>query len=95
MILVRGFAILKLAQSKGAVEYVDCTSVETKDIPNECPVYDTKQSDGGVLVMLELWKMQSTTSLRSLPVQLCPGVVEPNRVLSMGKIVLNCALKLN
>ena len=25
--------------------------------PNECPVYDTKQSDGEVPVMQELWGM--------------------------------------
>ena len=31
--------------------------------PNECPRYDTKQSHGEVLVMLELWGMRSTSSL--------------------------------
>ena len=30
--------------------------------PNECPGYDTKQSDGEVLVMLGLWGMQSIPS---------------------------------
>ena len=34
--------------------------------PNECPDYDTK-FDGEVPVMLELWGMQSTPSLPSLP----------------------------
>ena len=29
--------------------------------PNECPRYDTKQSDGKVPVMLELWEMRSTS----------------------------------
>ena len=47
--------------------------------PNECPGYDTKQSDGEVLVMLELWKMRSTPSS---PVW--PGMVAPDRALSMG-----------
>ena len=44
------------AQSAGAVEYTDCTSAEGEDssLPNECPGYDTKQSDGEVLEMLEL-----------------------------------------
>ena len=32
-------------------------------LPNECPGNDTKQSDGEVPVMLELWGMQSTSSL--------------------------------
>ena len=35
--------------------------------PNECPRYDTKQSDGEAPVMLELWGMQSIPSLPSLP----------------------------
>ena len=46
--------------------------------------YDTKQSDGEVPVMLELWKMQSNPSLPSLPSPLWLGVVTPDRVLSMG-----------
>ena len=35
---------------------------------NVCPGYDTKQSDGEVPVMLELWGMRSTPSL---PLLLC------------------------
>ena len=35
---------------------------EDSPTPNECPVYDTKQSDGEALVMLELWVMQRTLS---------------------------------
>ena len=58
--------------------------------------YDTKQSDGKVPVMLELWGIQGTPSLPSLPGLLWPGVVAPNRVLSMGQIKLNCTYaKLN
>ena len=64
-------------------------------MPNECPWYDTKQSDGEIPVMLELWGIQSTTSLPSLWGQLWPGVVAPDRVLSMGQIELNCILILN
>ena len=52
--------------------------------PNECPGYDTKQSDGEVPVMLELWGMRGTLSLPSLPDPLWPGVVAPDRTLSMG-----------
>ena len=62
---------------------------------NKCPGYDTKQSDGDVPVMLELWGMQSTTSLPSLPSPLGSGVVVPNRFLSMGQIELNYVLILN
>ena len=58
-------------------------------LPNKCPGYDNKQSDGEVPVMLELWGMQSTPSLPLLP------MVAPERVLSMGQIELNCALILN
>ena len=52
--------------------------------PNECPGYDTKQSDGEVPVMLELRGMQSTPLLPLLPGPLWPGVVAPDRALSMG-----------
>ena len=45
--------------------------------------------------MLELWGMQSTTSLPSLSGPLWPGVVAADRVLSMDQIELNCALMLN
>ena len=47
--------------------------------PNKCPAYDTKQSDGEVPAMLELWGMQSTPSLPSLPGPLWPGVVAPDK----------------
>ncbi len=38
--------------------------------------------------MLELWRIQSTPSLPSLPGSLWPGVVAPDKVLSMGHIEL-------
>ena len=47
--------------------------------PNECPGYDTKQSDGEVLVMLELWGMRSTPSLPLLSGPLWPGLVAPDK----------------
>ena len=64
--------ILFFAQSAGAVEYTDCFSVEW-------PRYDTKQSDGEVPVMLELWGMRSTPLLPSLSGSLRPGVVAPDK----------------
>ena len=56
---------------------------------------DTKQSDGEVPVMLELWGMQSTPSLPLFPLSLWPRVIAPDRVLPMGQIELNCVLLLN
>ena len=32
-------------------------------VSNECPRYDTKQSDGEIPMMMELWGMWSTHSL--------------------------------
>ena len=77
----------QVAQSAGAVEYTDCTSAEGQDPtphPNECPGYDTKQSDGEVPVVLELWEMRSTPSLPLLLGPLWPRMVAPDRALSMG-----------
>ena len=62
-----------------------------KTLPNECPGYDIKQSDGEVL--LELWGMWSTVSSLLLPGPLWPGVVAPDRVLSMSQIELNFSFK--
>ena len=62
---------------------------------DECPVYDKKLFDGEVPVMLELWGIQSTLTLPSLPAPVWPGVVAPERILSMGQIELNCVLMLN
>ena len=47
-----------------------------------------KQFDGEVPVMLELWRIRSIHSLPSLPGPLRPGVVAPERVLSIGRIKL-------
>ena len=44
---------------------------------NECPRYDTKQSDGAVPAMLELWGMWSAPSLPLFPGPLWPSVVAP------------------
>ena len=58
---------MAFARSAGVVEYTDCFSVEGKDPSNKCSGYDTKQSDGEVPVILDLWGIQSTPSLSSLP----------------------------
>ena len=51
-----------------------------REVPlNECPGYDTKQSDGEVPAMLELWGIQSTPSLPSLPSPLWLSVVAPDK----------------
>ena len=44
----------------------------------ECPRYDTKQSDGEVPVILELWGMQSIPSLPLLPGLHWPGMIAPD-----------------
>ena len=77
-----------MTQTAGAVEYTDWIPIERSHSLNECLGYDTKQSDGKAPVMLELWRMQSTPSLSSVPGPLWPGVVAPYRALSMGHIEL-------
>ena len=67
-----------------------CRGVRTPT--NECPYYDTKQSDGEVPLMLRLWGMRSTPSLPLLPGPLWPGVVAPDRALSMGYVELTAYL---
>ena len=62
---------------------------------NESPGYDIKQSDSEIPVMLELWWIQSTPSLPSLPGPHLPRVVGPDRVLSMVQIELTSVLMLN
>ena len=84
-----------IAQSAGAVEYTHCTSAKGSVPPQWVSKYDTKQSDGEVPVMLELWGMWSTPSLLSLPGPLWPGEVEPDWALSRGWIEVNCILMLN
>ena len=60
-----------------------------------CPRYDTKQSDRGVPVMLELLGIRSIPSLPLLPGPLWPRVVALDRVLSMDQIEIKCVLMLN
>ena len=72
----RGYRILRLHL---------CVRVRS---PNECPEYDTKQSDNEAPVIIEVWLMRSIPLLPSHPGPLWPGVVTPDRVLSMGQIKL-------
>ena len=62
---------------------------------NECPAYNSKQSDGEAPVMQKLWGRQSTPSLPSLPGSIWPGVVASDRVQSMdNRIKLSTNAKL-
>ena len=77
------------AQLGGDVEYIDCFSAEgVKTPPNECPEYDTKQSDGEAPVMVELLGMLSIPLLPLLPDSLGPGVVAFDSFQSMSQIEL-------
>ena len=72
--------IIEIAQLAGALEYTNCTSAEgERPSPQRVSWYDTKQSDGEVPVMFELWGMRSTLLLPSLPGSLWPGVVAPDK----------------
>ena len=64
-----------IAKSAGAVEYTDCASAEEQDSHERVSWYDTKQSNGEVPVMLELWRIPL------LPGPLRPRVVVPDRAL--------------
>ena len=66
-----------------------------KTPPNECPGYDTKQSNSDVPVMLKLWGMRSTPSLPLLTGLLCFERVAPDRVWSKSQVELICVLIVN
>ena len=59
---------------------------------NKCSGYNTKQFDGQVQVILELWGTQSTPSLPLLPGPIWFGMVAPDRALSYGLNRTNCML---
>ena len=77
---------LTFAQSAGA-EYTPTASLQRgKTTPphlNECTGYGTKKIDE-VPVMLELWGMRSTLSVPSLQGPFWPGIVAPDKALSMS-----------
>ena len=82
------YFLINRVQLYGAAEYTDCTLCRRVRPSNECPGYDTKQSDGEALVILELCGNRSILSLPSLPGPLGLGVEAPYMVLSMGQIEL-------
>ena len=55
---------------------------------NGCPWYDTKQFNGEILVILELWGMWSTLKLPLFPSELMPGLLVADRVLSICQMEL-------
>ena len=85
----------KVALKAGAVEYTDWISGEGLKLLPTSVWYGSKQSKGEDEIMLELWRMQSTPSVTSLPSPLWPGVEAPDRVLSMDQTDLYCMLMLN
>ena len=62
---------------------------------NECPGYDTRQSDGEVLVMLGLWVIWSTLHCHCSQCHSSKECFSYDRALSMGSIELNCIHILN
>ena len=56
---------------------------------------DMTQKSDEAPIKLELWGMQSTLLLPSLPGPFWPRVIASDGVLSMGQIELNCVLMLN
>ena len=65
-------------------------------LPNEFPGYDTKKSDGKVLVMLELWEMRSIPSSPSLSCSLGPnGNTWLGSIYGLNRTNLRTYAKLN
>ena len=85
--MYRIYQSISSSRLEGAVDYADCIFAEAKEPSNECPGYDTKQSDDEASV-LKLWGMGSTSSLPLLSVLLWPGVVVSVLVPSMRQIQL-------
>ena len=85
-----------VAQSAGIAEYTDCISVDGL-LPNECPAYDIKHSEGEPLTMLEVKGMRGTYSLPSLPGPIWPGVValEKGPIYGLNRIKQCTYAKLN
>ena len=109
--LCRGIGLPQMVQLAGDVDYTNCISAcpvgwscrihwlllcrGVRPPTNECPRYDTKQSDGEVPAMLELWGMQSTPSLPSLSGPLWPRVVAPDKGPVYGLNRTNSILMIN
>ena len=71
---------------------VDWSSIRhtttTTTTTNECPGYNTKQSDGEIPVMLELWGMRGTTLPPSLPgpLRLRMGAPDKGPIYGLNRI---------
>ena len=62
-----------------ALENTPTASLQSNKCPtNECPTYDTKQSNGEIPIMTGLWGMRSTHLLSSFPCPLWPAEVKPD-----------------
>ena len=72
------------AQSFGVEEYTDFTSVEEQDFLNECPDMTLNNLNKQATAILKLCGIRTTPLLPSLLRPLWPGVVAPDRVLSVG-----------
>ena len=84
-----------MAQSAGAVEYTDSTSAEELD-SHWTSVVDVALNN--LIWGYSNYGVLGNADDPSLPSLLCshwPGVVAPDRILSMGQIELNCVLMLN
>ena len=77
MYFMYGLKCSSLPSQLGLLNTPTASLQRGKTPPNKCPWYDTKQSDGEVPVILELWGMQSTPSLPSLPGLFWLGMVAP------------------
>ena len=73
------------AQSIEAVDYRLHLCRKVRHSSTECSGFDIKQPDGEA-PDLEIWGICSILLLPLLPGPLWPGVVAPDRVLSMGQI---------
>ena len=59
---------IQLSSLQLGLQNTPTTSLQrSKTPPKSVLTYDTKQSDGDVQVMLEIWEMQSTPLMPSLP----------------------------
>ena len=77
-------AIHFLPTRQGLQNTLTAPVLRGKPPPKACPGYDTKQSDGEVPVMLRLWEMLSTPSLPLHTGPIGPGMITPDRTLSIG-----------
>ena len=73
------------------------TPTHTHTHTTECPWYDTKQSDGEVSIMLQLWGMRNTPLLPLLPGPLWPrkGITWHGHIYGLNRTKLRTYTKLN